>query len=86
MGAPKRIRANIDGVVISAFVVREATNKDELKIVCKTCAPNWSKMKLIGEVTQHGIDLDLHYAVYLCTRCATQWAVPFHTNTKDDVV
>ena len=81
MGAPRRIRTNIEGRVISAYVVREAKSRDETRIVCKSCAPNYTKMKLLGELTQHGFETDMSFAVFECQRCGTQWAVPYRVET-----
>jgi hypothetical protein len=77
MSAPKRVKVDVEGTLISAFVLPEMAVAGLPHVVCKHCAPERTKMKLIAEVKRHSRDGERDIAIFECPRCGRQWAVPY---------
>lgn len=77
MGAPKRLRLDVGGASISAFLLPEMAAEDVPAVVCKDCAPTRTRMRQQAEVWTMTKSNTTRYAVFICNRCRRQWAVPY---------
>lgn len=79
MSAPDRLILNVGGKKVSAFMLPSSSIEEAANIVCKACAPVKTRLKLVVELAfpnKHG---NQHFAVFQCSGCSRQWAVPYTT-------
>jgi hypothetical protein len=77
MGAPKRLRLDVDKFHVSAVLLPEVPAEQAETVVCKDCAPQKTKIKHQITLVQEGFDHDKCWAVFQCKSCAKQWALPY---------
>jgi RNase P subunit RPR2 len=86
MGAPKRLRLDVGGTSLSAFILPEMAVDDVPHAVCKECAPTNTKMKVAAEVTVLYRRHNQHWAIMVCGKCGREYAIPYAVNQNSDEV
>ena len=73
MPAPVRITLRGTGLNISAFLIADLMPV-EASLVCKTCAPVKTRMRLLAEIAIYQPDKTSQYKIWECLTCRRQWA------------
>lgn len=77
MGAPRRLRLDVDRFHVSAILLDEVEPDQVEAPSCKACTPKHTTVLQVLTLVQQGFDHDKCWAVYRCKNCKREWALPY---------